>query len=212
MHPFRYHVTNLTLVLGLATLAGCVAYGPTLEETRRGQGRVTADTSLRAGEIRAEVMQLQPSRNEIEVRSDDNRTRVLSYDPVTTRVVYHGREYSPDLLQAGDIIAYQTRPRSDMVDTIRIQEPVQSRARSATTSRSPLPRPQIVEGTVERIDPDRGIFEVRTRDRENVIVTLPYNAGSAEVNEFRRLRPGDTVRLEGEFVTRDSFQVSAFTR
>jgi hypothetical protein len=65
---------------------------------------------------------------------------------------------------------------------------------------------------VERIDPDRGIFEVRTRDRENVIVTLPYNAGSAEVNEFRRLRPGDTVRLEGEFVTRDSFQVSAFTR
>jgi hypothetical protein len=157
-------------------------------------------------------MQLQPSRNEIEVRSDDNRTRVLSYDPVTTRVVYHGRNYSAEQLQAGDVIAYQTRPRSDMVDTIRIQEPVQSRARSATTSRSPLPRPQIVEGTVERIDPDRGIFEVRTRDRENVIVTLPYNAGSAEVNEFRRLRPGDTVRLEGEFVTRDSFQVSAFTR
>ena len=210
---FRDYSTTITLVLSLTALAGCVAYGPTLEETRRGQGRVTTDTSLQAGEIRAEVLRLQPNRNEIEVRSDGNRTRVLSYDPVTTRVAYHGRDYSAEQLQAGDVIAYQTRPRSDMVDTIRIQEPVQARATSATASRSPLPpRRQVIEGTVERIDSDRGIFEVRTRDRENVTVTLPYNARTADVDEFRRLRAGDTVRLEGEFVTRDSFQVSAFTR
>jgi len=208
---FRFH--TIFLVSGLVLLVGCVASGPTLDETRRGQGRVTTDAILRTGEIRAEVLQVRPSRNEIEVRSDDNRTRLLNYDLARTRVIYNGREYSAENLEAGDIIAFQPQPRDGIVGTIRVQEPVQARAGSRSASRvSPTPRREVIEGTVDRIDHDRGIFEVRTRDGSTVTVALPYNARPSEVDEFRRLRPGDRVQLEGEFINRNNFQVSAFSR
>ncbi|MEX0804496.1 MAG: hypothetical protein WD688_14460, partial [Candidatus Binatia bacterium] len=79
---------------------------------------------------------------------------------------------------------------------------------------SPTPRREVIEGTVDRIDHERGIFEVRTRDGSAITVALPYNARPSEVDEFRRLRAGDRVQLEGEFINRDrdNFQVSAFSR
>jgi hypothetical protein len=160
-------------------------------------------------------VEIQPAKNQIHVRTDDNRQRVLDYDPVTTRVYYHGREYKVRELQAGDIIAFQFRPRgpTDYVDIVRIQEPVQARAGAGIAGRvPPAPRPEFVEGTVEKIDYDRGVFDVRQRSGAIVTVALPYNARPGEVDTFRRLRRGDYVRLEGEFINRDNFQVLAFSR
>ena len=215
----KFQFTYIALALGLATLAGCVVPAPepppTLSEARLGQGRLLTDTTLRPGEIRAEVVQIQPTRTEIQVRSDDNRSRVLVYDPATTRLFYHGREYNIQELQAGDIIAFQTQPRGsgDYVATVRIQEPVQ--ARTASTIARPIPpapRPEVIDGTVERIDEARGVFDVRTRNGAIVTVALPYNARPSDVDTFRRLRRGDPVRVEGEFINRDNFQLVAFSR
>jgi hypothetical protein len=168
---------------------------------------------LQPGEIRGEIVEIQPTRNEIQVRTDDNRTRVLEYDPGTTRVLYHGREHNVSELQAGDLIAFHYRRGSgDYVDTIRVQEPVQARA-GATVARRvpPPPRPELLEGTVERIDHERGIFEVRQRNGSRVAIALPYNARPTDVDTFRRLRNGDYVRVEGEFIDRDNFQLLAFS-
>jgi hypothetical protein len=208
----RFLFTKLALVAGLSLLLGCVA-GPTLHETRRGERLPGPDTTLQPGEIRGEVVQVTPNRNELQVRSDDNRTRVLRYDPTRTRVTYQDRDYSVDNLEAGDIIAFQTLGRDNMIDTIRVQQPVQARA--ASTSARPgagLVRGEVLEGTVDRIDYDRGIFDVRTRDRGIITVALPFNARTTDVDAFRRLRNGDSVRLEGEFVNRDNFQVSSISR
>jgi hypothetical protein len=203
---------KMGLVLGLSLLLGCVA-SPTLNETRRGESLPGPDTTLQPGEIRAEVVQVTPNRSEIQVRADDNRTRVLRYDPARTRVTYQGRDYSVENLEAGDIIAFQTFGRDSTIDTIRVQQPVQARAAS-TTGRpgSGLTRGEVLEGTVDRIDYDRGIFDVRTRDRGTVTVALPFNARTTDIDAFRRLRNGDSVRLEGEFVNRDNFQVSSISR
>jgi len=208
----RSSITKLGLAAGLSLLLGCVA-GPTLHETRRGESLPGPDTTLQPGEIRAEVVQVTPNRNEIQVRSDDNRTRVLRYDLTRTRVTYQGRDYSVENLEAGDIIAFQTQPRDSTIDTIRVQQPVQARA--ASTSGRPatgLTRGEVLEGIVDRIDYDRGIFDVRTRDRGIVTVALPFNARTSDVDAFRRLRNGDNVRLEGEFVNRDNFQVLTISR
>jgi hypothetical protein len=203
---------KLVLAVGLSVLLGCVA-SPTLHETRRGESLPGPDTTLQPGEIRAEVVQVTPNRNEIQVRSDDNRTRALRYDPARTRVTYEGRDYSVKNLEAGDIIAFHTFGRDNAIDTIRVQQPVQARA--ASTSARPgssLTRGEVLEGTVDRIDYDRGIFDVRTRDRGTIMVALPFNARTSDVDAFRRLRNGDSVRLEGEFVNRDNFQVSSISR
>ena len=208
----RFCSLKLGLAMGLTLVLGCVA-GPTLHETRRGESVPGPDTTLQPGEMRAEVVQVTPNRNEIQVRADDNRTRVLRYDPSRTRVTYQGRDYSVENLEAGDIIAFQTFGRDSTIDTIRVQQPVQARA----TSTSPRPgttgltRGEVLEGTVDRIDYDRGIFDVRTRDRGVISVALPFNARTSDVDAFRRLRNGDAVRLEGEFVNRDNFQVSSIS-
>jgi hypothetical protein len=168
---------------------------------------------LQPGEIRAEVVQVTPNRNEIQVREADNRTRVLRYDPARTRVTYQGRDYSVENLEAGDVIAFQTLGRDNTIDTIRVQQAVQARAASGSARPgSTLARGEVLEGTVDKIDYDRGIFDVRTRDRGTIMVALPFNARTSDVDAFRRLRNGDSVRLEGEFVNRDNFQVSSISR
>lgn len=212
MHGYMY----LALAIGLAAVTACVPVTrPTLNEARLGQGRLVSDTNLQPGEIRGEIVEIQPARKQIQVRTDDNRMRVLEYDLPTTRVIYHGRDHSVQDLQAGDIIAFQFRPRgsTDHVNIIRVQEPVQARAGSTIARRvPPPPRPELLEGTVERIDHERGVFDVRQRNGGTVTVALPYNARSSEVDAFRRLRSGDHVRVEGEFINRDNFQLLAFAR
>ena len=212
MEKQGFYSLKIGLLLGFSLLLGCVA-GPTLHETRRGESLPGPDTTLQPGEIRAEVVQVTPNRNEIQIREADNRTRVLRYDPARTRVTYQGRDYSVENLEAGDVIAFQTFGRDNTIDTIRVQQPVQARAASGSVRPgSGLARGEVLEGTVDRIDYDRGIFDVRTRDRGTITVALPFNARPSDVDAFRRLRNGDSVRLEGEFINRDNFQVSSISR
>ena len=90
---------------------------------------------------------------------------------------------------------------------------MQARAGLLASGTRPLPssaRANMIDGTVERIQYDLGVFDVRVRPGELVTVSLPYNARAADVESFRRLRPGDRVRLEGEFVNRDNLQLYSF--
>src|SRR5690606_20386331 len=132
--------------------------------------------------------------------TDERRTQIIRYDIDRTQVMYHGRSYAIDNLEAGDRVAYRSTPRdTGYVDTIRVLEPVQARTGSPTVREvSPRSRGDIVEGTVERVDPRLGTFEVRARSGRMVTVTLPYNARPADVDNFRTLRRGDEVRVEGE--------------
>jgi hypothetical protein len=199
--------------------AGCapeLARRPTLDEARSGQRPQEGDTTLRPGEIRAEIAEVDAARREIRVITDTGRRDIVPFDPAYTRVVYHDFDYPATALEAGDVIAFMTPPRtSPYVDTIRLQVPVQARAASPALARGsiPPPRAEVIDGTVERIDYDRGVFDVRPRSGgRTVTVTLPYNARGADVDNFRRLRRGDYVRIEGEFISPESAQLMAFLR
>ena len=144
--------------------------------------------------------------------AEDGRTNVLRYDIDRTRVTYHGWDYAVGDLEAGDRIAYSSAPRSSAyVETIRVLEPLQARS-SPGVARPDRARPRtdIIEGTVDRVDRSLGVFDVRPRTGRTVTVSVPYNARSADVDSFRSLRRGDPARVEGEFVSPDSFQLLAF--
>jgi hypothetical protein len=212
-----YVMPFVLITAGLASLAGCVPIAdpvprPTLNEVRSGtaRGQIAADLTLRPGEFPAEVAEIDRARRELRVITDDGRSRALAYDP-STKVIYHGWDYTVDHLEAGDRIAYTPRD-SRYVSVIRVQEPVQARA-GRTIARPvspPPPRSDVVEGTVERINYDLGVFDVRPRSGRTVTVSIPYNARTADVDNFRSLRRGDQVRVEGEFVNPESFQLLAF--
>jgi hypothetical protein len=80
-------------------------------------------------------------------------------------------------------------------------------ARAAAPAR---PRTDIVEGTVDRIDPNLGVFDVTPRAGRTVTVSVPYNARQSAIDNFRSLCRRDLVRVGGEFVNRDNFQLLAF--
>jgi translation initiation factor IF-1 len=215
----RTRVHEVILFLGAfvaaMALAGCVPLesAPTLNEVRlgHGKGRLASDTTLESGEIRGEVTQIDPGRREVLVQTDDGRRQVLPYDINGTRVFYHGREYNVESLESGDIVAFRFPYRSSYVERIRVQEPVQARAGTTLAGRAPLaPNSTVVEGTVERLHPNLGAFDVRSRSGRMVTVSVPYNARTADVDNFRRLRTGDYVRIEGEFVNSDNLQLLAF--
>ncbi|MGE5302458.1 MAG: hypothetical protein ACM3TN_03960 [Alphaproteobacteria bacterium] len=208
-------VLFFVFLIAVTALAGCVPLEspPTLNEVRlgHGQGRLATDTTLEPGEIRGEVTRIDPGRREILVYTDDGRQQVLAYDINGTRITYHGRDYTIDSLESGDIIAFRFPYRSGYVQTIRVQEPVQARAATTLAGRSPLGRRStVVEGTVERVHPNLGAFDVRSRSGRMVTVSIPYNARIIDVDNFRRLRTGDYVRVEGEFVNTDNLQLLAF--
>jgi hypothetical protein len=167
---------------------------------------------LRAGEIQAEVAKVDRARREILVHTDDGRRQALIYDINGTKVTYHDREYTVDNLEAGDLIAYRSVPRSSSyIETIRIQEPVQARTGRGIAGRTlPPARTDVVEGAVERIQYDLGVFDIRPLTGRPVTVSIPYNARPGDVESFRRLRRGDPVRVEGEFVNPDNFQLLSF--
>lgn len=206
----------LTVALGLFVLVGCAPLEtrPTLSEVRTGgvQGAIASDPSLHPAEIRAEVIRIDPGRRELQVQTDGGRQRIVFYEPKYTAVTYHGREYSVEQLESGDIIAFQpTRWSRDDIATIRILDPVQARTGSPVTRAiPPPPRSDIVEGTVERVQYDLGVFDLQPRSGRSVTVSIPYNARPGDVESFRRLRRGDYVRVEGEFVNPESLQLLTF--
>lgn len=200
-----------TLLLG-----GCAldyAARPTLDQVRSGnaRGQSAEDTRLLQTELGGEIDRIDRSRREIYVRGDDRRPHLLEYDIERTRVVYHGRDYSVEDLEAGDRIAFRAPPRrGDYVDTIRILEPVQARAGAGIARPGAGSRVDVLEGTVEAVNVGLGTFEVAPRSGGAVTVSVPYNARAADVESFRRLRRGDQVRVEGEFVNPGSLQLLAF--
>ena len=204
--------------LSMVSIAGCVPIDrtprPTLDEVRSGnaRGQGTEDTRLHPGEIQGAIDRIDRSRREIHVVADDGRRQVVPYDINRTHVVYHGWDYAVDNLEAGDRIAFQTLPRGvAYVETIRVLEPVQARSGSPIDRSSrPRSRVDVVEGTVERVDQRLGTFEIRPRAGRMVTVSVPYNARAADVDNFRGLRRGDEVKIEGEFINPESFQLLSF--
>ena len=212
---------SAVLALGLTTLVGCSAQVAarriSLADARAGQTPQTDETALAAGEVRAEVTEVDPVHREIRVIwMDGGRRDIIPYDLNYTRVMFHGFTYPVDALQPGDLVAFVPGPGpTAYIDTVHLQVPVQARGPGSPYARATVQPPpaRIVEGTIERIDYNRGVFDLRTRDSGRIVtIALPYNARAADVDSFRRLRNGDFVRVEGDFVNADNVQLMAFVR
>jgi hypothetical protein len=145
---------------------------------------------------------------QIELRTDSGRRELVRYDS-NTRVVYRQQEHAVSHLEPGDYVAVraqQDRDARSYTDYITVRESAQDRGgygRSAGRSNR-------LEGTVSYIDSRRGTFEVRNRAGLTVVVTLPFNASRADRDRFNRLREGDHVRVEGNYVGQDRFELDAF--
>ncbi len=209
MNLIKRAASRLALVLALTASAGCESIAlvgrPTLPDRTSQPGY---------DELVAEVVWLDTSSREINLRPNSGRTRVVGYS-ADTRVMYRGREYPVAQLEAGDIVAMQLKQDSrgnSYTDLIRVQESIRDRDQSRAYTARPGTGIQTVDGRVEQVDFQRSSFEMRGQSRERVLVSLPYNARRSDVDHFRALRVGDYVRVEGRFLDRERFELETFLR
>ena len=175
------------LILPVALfLGGCTGLG-TLEDILAAGGGYGSD-------LRGEVSLIDSRRREIELRSDWGRPDLVRYDG-RTEVFYRDRRYSVNDLERGDLV----RVRLDVeqgTPYARLIE-VERSVREGDGSSFPGGRIQRLDGTVVRIDTQRGWFELEQSRGSVLVVTLPYEANRSLQDRFRRLRRGDRVRIEG---------------
>jgi hypothetical protein len=169
-------------------------------------GDTARDIFGQKSEMVGEIRSVDTRSREIEIRTDDRRSESVRYDN-QTRVVYRNREYSVANLERGDYVAMRVKTDPSgysYTDHILVRESVQERGSDRGG------RIERLEGTVEHIDPRRGEFEVRDEYGRRVTVTLPYNPRRSDMDRLQSLRHGDRVRVEGQFLNRDRFELDAF--
>jgi hypothetical protein len=137
------------------------------------------------------------SRQELYLRTEGGQSQVLTYTD-RTRVVINGKEMPVSRLNRGDVVEVRMHGIGDgrtVADSIRLRE---SGSLGNTT----------IEGTVEQVLSDRGVIELRTSSGTLTTVYLPQGSSERTVEEFRRLRPGDFVRLQGVFLGEHQFELT----
>jgi hypothetical protein len=167
------------------------------------------------GQILAEVQNIDTRQGVIQLRTEQGQTGNVMFDQNTT-LVYQNQQYPMTALERGDVAVFQlqqTQQGATYASHIEVRQSVQERTGQNTNTGNSTygngsgtygngsgtyGNTQRMElyGTVGRVDYNQGWFEVRTQNG-TATVTLPYNAGDATTDYFRRLRTGQTVRLEG---------------
>ena len=184
----------LLLFILIAALFGCenIALMP----------RRTLDAPDPPTTITAMVNGVDEQLQEVYLRTSGNQHYVVNYTP-ETRVAGRDRQISVSDLKIGDRVRVNLRDNSGRrlyADEIFLESAAAPGASGIRT----------VEGTVERILPERGFLELRAINGELLTVYVPESSSAATRDRFNRIRAGDVVRLEGERLSENRLELVAF--
>jgi len=201
----------VALAATLAT-AGCAQLGPVGDilggvlGQQQGQGG--------NGEVYGEVRAIDTQRGVLQIETSNGQVGNVQFDQ-RTRVVYQQREYPVTSLERGDQVGMriqQTQQGGAYTDYITVTQSVQERTGQGggnggyDNGTAGLTR---LEGRVGWVDVNRGEFQIRT-SRGDATVYLRYNTSGYETDRFRRLREGDTVRVEGRLTNGNRLELERF--
>lgn len=161
-------------------------------------GRPALDARARRKNVEfiGRVQELDHSRRELYIRTEGGLSQVVTYTN-GTRVAADGKEISTSELGRDDVIEVRLHGTADgraVADSILVRE---RGDRNAT-----------IEGTVERVLSDRRVIELRTASGALTTVYVPQDSPEAIENEFKQLRSGDFVRLQGIFLGENRFELT----
>jgi hypothetical protein len=199
-----------TALVGLAVAAsGCAsgALGDVLGGVLNPQG--TSNERL----LQGDVQYVDTNQQTLQVRMTNGQTANVRFDS-RTQVVYQQQSYPVTALERGDQVSVslqQTQQGEYYATQVLVTRSVQdangvSQGTSGTSGRQYMQ----LDGTVQQVDLQRGMFALRMQNNSTVWVSLPYNAGNTTVSRFQRLRNGDYVRLGGYLIANDRVELSTF--
>lgn len=169
-------------------------------------GRVDAPPVI--DEVEGEVVRVERIPNFLVLSSAERGTLRIAF-AADTPVYYRGEQYSVSNLEPGDEVRVEVREdRGELrTDYIAVTRSVQEKG-GVSGERPGGIDPGGVEtgeietftGRVTRVEPERGRFTVATETRGTVTVLMPYRTLTADRDRFERLRSGDRVRFDGEWM------------
>lgn len=186
-------------------------------------GGVLGGGQQQQGQIVAEVQGVDTRNQILRVTTQQGQTGDLRYDQNTV-VSYQNQRYDVTALERGDIVAVQVQQLQNgqaYVQTVVVQQSVQDRNGTSnggvyggntggTSGGTYGTNRQQFSGRVSQVDYNQGWFVMQTSNAGNITVSLPYNPGAAVNDQFRRLRQGDSVRLEGTVLANNRVELYRF--
>ena len=149
------------------------------------------------GTVTVEVQQVQQSRQEIVVRTQDGQQGPILYD-ANTQVVYNNEQFPVTALERGDIVDMRIQQVQEgyYTDLIQVRTPVQERTGAGGTGGTTDPGIYKIEGTVGQIDAQNARFTLNMTQGGTVTIGLPGNASASDRERLQEMLPGDYVRVE----------------
>lgn len=197
----RTAIRWLPLPLLLFTATACAGMG-TLDDLL-GMGGVYGTNREVSGSIRS----IDTRRQEIQLESAWRGSQRVRYDN-RTQVISGNRRYSVRDLRRGDRVQIwvdQDRRGQAYASRITLQQNTQSRGGGQASARI-----QRLDGSVGRLDLQRGWFELHPNRGSVVLVTLPYEPSRNLRDRFRRLRQGERIRIEGQMLNSSRVELQRF--
>ncbi len=173
--------------LVLAASTSCAGYEPLMDVLSGG---------IVGRQVTGEIRSIDSRRQELRVDTDRRGSARIRFDG---RTIVQGRSgrYSVGSLERGDVVRIQLDEgrglyarRIDLLD----------RANSGRGRGGGVVRLERVEGSVARIDYQRGTLDLRRSRAGTVQVILPANRSRSLDDQFRRIRRGQNIRVEGFFI------------
>lgn len=188
--------TELTFAVVLMTLSvsGCenIALMP----------RATIDAPDAPRSITATVNGVDTRLKEVYLRTASSQHYVVNYTN-ETRVLDRGREQALSRLSSGDEVRVDVRQGTDRRLYANQITLLSTGGDAAAAIRN-------VQGTVERVLPERGMLELRLVNGQLLTVYMPESASEATKSRFNRVREGDVVSIEGERLGDNRLELLAF--
>jgi len=188
-------------------LCGCAQAGNILGGVLGGGAQPAGGAN--GGTVVAEVQSVDARQGVLQIRTDDGQNVNVRFDQ-NIRVIYRQQEFPVTALERGDVVQMSVSRSGNEYYTqqIEVQQSVQDRSGPAGSQGND--RIYQVSGTVDQIDLQNGLFTVRTSNNQIVTISMPYNASSSTRDRFDRLRRGNSVRIEGRYLTQDRLELSRF--
>lgn len=155
-------------------------------------------------EVEGEVVRVERLPNLLVLDSPDRGTLRIAFS-ADTPVYYRGDEFSVSNLEPGDEVRVEVREDAGgglRTDYIVVTRSVQDRE-GGSGGGGDDDEPGEVEtftGRVDQVERDRGRFTVATDTRGTLTVLMPYQPMAADQQMFERLRSGQRVRFDGEWL------------
>lgn len=166
-------------------------------------GRVDPPPAI--DEVSGEVTRVERLPNVLVLSSPDRGTLRIGYS-ADTPVYFRGQQYAVTNLEVGDEVRVEVREdpggglRTDYIVVTRSVQDREGGSVGGGIGDRDEGEVETFTGRVTQVEADRGRFTVTTDTRGTLTVLMPYRPMAADQQLFERLRSGDRVRFDGEWL------------